>query len=233
MNQKNLIGIQNKLAQKVVVPKNGEGYSPSPNDIIFTLDIQYVTDWAHIALDVSHYSGKEIAMYLGTYYISEPYVSQFFCFREGPPLISMIRAVENKGLIPDCLLIDGHGLAHPRKFGVACYVGIDLEKPTIGSAKRPLLPYSTAPDFARGSTIDMILDGEKLGEVLRTQDGINPVFVSPGHLISIENAVNTVLHLCGKYRIPDPIRRADQAARIYAKGEMVTGGIDLGELPSV
>ena len=230
MNRAGLELLQEKLAQKVLIPARKEGFHPEEKHILFTLDIQYTEKYSYIALDISYFSGEEIALYMGKSEISAEYVPQFFCFREGPPLIGMIEAVRAKGYTPDLILIDGHGLAHPRKFGVACYVGIEVDVPTIGCAKRHLIQPSYTPDLPRGSVSPIENERKVLGYALRTQDGVNPVFVSPGHKISLENAAAAVLSLASVYRLPEPIRRADQAARLYAKGEPVINGIDLGTI---
>jgi deoxyribonuclease V len=231
MNQAQLSSLQAKLSQRVIIPDEINSYRPKAKDILFTLDIQYTEKYAYIALDISRYPDEPITQLLGKCDIPAKYVSQFFCFREGPPLLTMIKTAREAGFEPDLILIDGHGLAHPRKFGVACYIGIYAQVPTIGCAKRPLLSVSEPLEHARGAMVPIKQASLTLGYSLRTQDGVNPVFVSPGHLISPLTSADIVLILASKYRLPEPIRRADQAARLHAKGvPPVSQSKDIGEL---
>jgi deoxyribonuclease V len=119
--------------------------------------------------------------------------------------------------------MDGHGLAHPRRFGLACWVGVKTGVPAIGCAKRTLLQYSGEVERTRGNYLLIEDKDEILGAVLRTQDGVKPVFVSPGHKISLQTAIQVVLRLAPRYRIPDPLRVADQSARACARGVQPSG----------
>lgn len=222
---------QKRMAKAVIAPPNGEGYQPQNDDIIFSLDIQYVDEDAYVAVDIQSYAGRNWGIYAAQTKAGMEYVPRYFCFREGPPLAKTIRKViELSDMQPNLLVVDGHGIAHPRKFGVASWLGVELDVPTIGVAKRTLLPYETNPALFRGSTSPILLSEERVGSVLRTQDYTKPVFVSAGHQISLENAEAIVLKLSSKYRVAEPIRRADHVARIYAKGETDRRTIFLGDL---
>lgn len=212
--------IQKELAQKVIIFENGQGYIPENEDIIFSLDVQYVGEQAYVALDVMRWNGEILGIFGNLQIATFPYIPQFFSFREAPILINLIKAVQQKtGFKPALLIIDGHGVAHPRRFGVACYVGIETQIPTIGCAKEPLLRYEGNLGNERGSSISLFLENEEVGSVLRTQNGVKPIFVSAGHLTSLEVANQVILKLSTTYRISEPLRRADHAARCYAKGE--------------
>lgn len=138
-----------------------------------------------------------------------PYVPGLLSFREIPVLQAAFRRVT--GPI-DLLLVDGQGLAHPRRFGLACHLGLLMDVPTIGCAKSRLVGEHAAPDEAAGNRSDLIDDGEVIGGVLRTRSGVKPLFVSVGHRIGLEQAEAWVLRCCRGYRLPEPTRLAHQAA---------------------
>jgi len=146
-----------------------------------------------------------------------PYVPGFLTFREAPAFLKAFRKLKGK---PDVTLVDGNGIAHPRKMGIASYIGVVLGIPTIGCTKSPFYPFQ-APDPKRGAyTYYMNRARQSVGYCLRTQTGIKPIFVSPGHQINSEKSREIVLK-CSKFRIPEPIRYAHkQATDIFRKGEM-------------
>ncbi|MCH2044410.1 MAG: endonuclease V [Saprospiraceae bacterium] len=231
MNLEALQEKQKRMAKLVVVPPSGKGYLPKDEDIIFSLDIQYVGEDAYVAVDIQSYAGRKWGVYAAQTKAGMEYIPRYFCFREGPPLAKTIRKViELSTMQPSLLIVDGHGIAHPRKFGVASWLGVELAIPSIGVAKRTLLPYETSPALFRGSSSPISLDDERVGSVLRTQDYVKPVFVSTGHQISLENTEAIILKLSSKYRVSEPIRRADHIARVYAKGETDRRAIFLGTL---
>jgi deoxyribonuclease V len=137
-----------------------------------------------------------------------PYIPGLFTFREVPPLLKAFKRLKTK---PDALLFDGHGLAHPRRFGLACHAGLLLGAPAVGCAKSRLVGTHGAVGASRGSAADLTLDGATVGAVLRTRPGVKPVYVSPGYLVDLESAVALVLATTGRFRIPEPIRLAHQA----------------------
>jgi len=134
-----------------------------------------------------------------------PYVPGLLSFREAP---AGLRAWEQLRARPDCLLCDGHGYAHPRRFGLACHVGLLVDLPTIGCAKSVLVGEYREPGRRRGSLSDLVHDGEVVGAAVRTREATSPVFVSVGHRIGLAAAVATVLSCAPRYRIPEPIRQA-------------------------
>ncbi|KUK95334.1 MAG: Endonuclease V [Thermotogales bacterium 46_20] len=134
-----------------------------------------------------------------------PYVPGYLSFREGPLFIRTLACLKSE---PDLFFFDGQGIAHPRRLGLAAHLGVLLGIPSIGVAKSRLVGKHNEPDQTRGSWTYLIDNGERLGAVLRTRDKVKPVFVSPGHLIDIESAVELTMSVTGKYRIPEPTRLA-------------------------
>lgn len=139
-----------------------------------------------------------------------PYVPGLLSFREAPALLAALRRLQQR---PDVLFCDGQGLAHPRRFGIACHVGLLADLPSVGCAKSLLVGDHAAPGPRRGARAPLRWHGERIGTVLRTRDGVRPLFVSPGHRMDHATAVCLVL-MCGAgYRLPEPVRRADQLSR--------------------
>jgi len=134
-----------------------------------------------------------------------PYVPGFLSFREGPPLLA---AFEKLATVPDAVIFDGQGIAHPRGFGLAAHMGLLLGIPTVGSAKTRLVGEYGDIGLERGSDAPLIHGGCRIGYVVRTKRGTKPIFISPGHLISPEAAVQLVLACTARYRISEPIRQA-------------------------
>ncbi|MBN2362921.1 endonuclease V [candidate division WOR-3 bacterium] len=134
-----------------------------------------------------------------------PYLPGFLSFREIPALIAAFRKLEIK---PDLLIVDGQGILHPRFFGIACHLGVILNKPSIGCAKSRLCGEYEEPETKRGGKSPVILNGKTMGYALRTKDGVKPVLVSPGHMMTPLRAADIVLKL-SSYRLPEPVRIAD------------------------
>ena len=136
-----------------------------------------------------------------------PYVPGLLSFREGPALSAAFARLRND---PDVILIDGHGRAHPRLFGIACHIGVLFDKPAIGCGKSLLVGEHDEPASAAGSTAPLWFKGERVGEVLRTRDGVKPIYVTVGHRVALATAVELVKRCCDGFRIPKPTREADQ-----------------------
>lgn len=137
-----------------------------------------------------------------------PYIPGLLTFREGPVILDAYKKLKRK---PSLLLFDGQGIAHPRRMGEATHLGMILNKPSIGCAKSNLFGYYRYPKEAKGS-ISFIFEkkGEKIGAVLRTKEGVKPVFVSPGFKISLNLAIEVILTCARGYRLPEPIRLVHQ-----------------------
>ena len=136
-----------------------------------------------------------------------PYVPGLLSFREAPVLLAAFGKLRRA---PDLIFIDGHGIAHPRRFGIACHVGVLLNCPAIGCAKSRLIGTHAEPGRAAGQWSPLDYKGEIIGAVLRTRAGVRPVYVSTGHRISLESAIRWTLNVCDGYRIPRPTRDADR-----------------------
>jgi deoxyribonuclease V len=134
-----------------------------------------------------------------------PYIPGLFSFREMPPLIGAFARLKSR---PDAVLFDGQGLAHPRRLGLACHGGLLLATPTVGCAKSRLVGEHGPVPSARGGRTDLVHDGEVVGAVVRTRANVSPIFVSPGHLMDVDSAVDLVLGATGRFRIPEPVRLA-------------------------
>jgi deoxyribonuclease V len=134
-----------------------------------------------------------------------PYIPGLLSFRECP---AVLQAWEQLKVKPDCLMCDGQGIAHPRRFGIASHLGVWLDMPSIGCAKSLLVGEYKEPGAKRGSTASLMHRKEQVGVILRTKDNTGPVFVSQGHKISLKRAIAVVLACCTKYRIPEPTRQA-------------------------
>jgi deoxyribonuclease V len=139
-----------------------------------------------------------------------PYVPGLLSFRESPVLLAAFRLLRTE---PDVILVDGHGLAHPRRFGIACHLGLLLDRPTIGCAKSLLVGEHPEPGGRAGSAVPLMLDGEVVGVVLRTRDRVKPIYVTQGHRVSLETAVEIVKGCLDGFRIPKPTREADHFVR--------------------
>jgi deoxyribonuclease V len=138
-----------------------------------------------------------------------PYVPGLLSFREAPLTLA---ACEKLALTPDFFLVDGQGIAHPRRMGIASHLGLCLGVPTIGCAKSRLCGVHEEPGQAAGSYADLVDNEEVIGAVLRTRASVRPVYVSIGNGIDLASAVRLVLDCCRGYRLPEPARLAHQAA---------------------
>ena len=154
--------------------------------------------------------------------IEFPYVPGLLSFREAPLILA---ALEKLTVTPDLILVDGQGMAHPRRMGLASHLGLFLGVPTIGCAKSRLCGECEEPGREAGSYADLTDKGEVIGAALRTRAGVKPVYVSIGHMIDLPSAMRWVLACCRGYRLPEPTRLAHQAAGGYLR---VKEGINSG-----
>lgn len=138
-----------------------------------------------------------------------PYIPGLLAFREGPHMAEAVRRLSRR---PDLLIVDGQGIAHPKRFGLACHLGVELGIPAIGCAKSRLVGKFDEPAAERGSRTPLLDRNEAVGAVLRTRSSVRPVFISPGHLITIDEAVAMVLRTTAGFRLPEPQREADRFA---------------------
>lgn len=151
--------------------------------------------------------------------VTFPYVPGLLSFRELPPVLEALEDLERRGSTPDLLVCDAHGTAHPRRFGAACHLGVLTGLPTIGVAKNLLVGEHGELGEGRGArepiTAPSLEDPaveEVIGVVLRTRTGVRPVYVSVGHKVSLDSAVELTLRLAPRYRLPETTRRAHRLA---------------------
>jgi deoxyribonuclease V len=143
-----------------------------------------------------------------------PYVPGYLSFREGPLLLRAFRRLRRR---PDLVLFDGQGIAHPRGLGLASHLGVLLDLPSVGCAKSRLVGDHREPGPRRGDSTPLVLAGRGVGAVVRTRDGVKPLWVSPGHRIGIRQAVRWTLACC-RTRVPEPIRLAEQVVNRLKTG---------------
>jgi deoxyribonuclease V len=141
-----------------------------------------------------------------------PYIPGLFSFREAPPVLEALSRLSHPF---DCLLVDGHGLAHPRRFGLACHLGLWVNLPTIGCAKSKLYGTADSPPELKKGSFEPMKDGDGLtiGAVLTTRDRCAPLYVSVGHKVSLERAVEIVIGCCRATKHPEPLRHADRLSK--------------------
>ena len=138
-----------------------------------------------------------------------PYIPGLLSFREGPAIIN---AYMKLSIEPDLLLFDGHGIAHPRRLGIASHLGLLLDKPSIGCAKSRLCGHYTQPGLTKGDKALLKDNNEIIGAVLRTRNKVKPVFISIGHRLDLEACIAYVLACCQKFRLPETTRQAHRLA---------------------
>ena len=205
LSPRDAIALQRELAQRVILkPPAGDFYSVAGIDV--GLKGPYVRA-AVVILSLPDL--EEIEHIVVEQRLAFPYVPGLLSFREAPAILEALSRLQHD---PDVLMFDGQGYAHPRRLGLATHVGLILDWPSVGCAKSRLCGTYREPDTERGS-FTWLYDGqEKIGAVVRTRRNVKPVFVSPGHRMSFDKAINLVLN-CGRgFRLPEPTRRAHRLA---------------------
>jgi deoxyribonuclease V len=198
------IRIQQELRARLIARDD----DPKEFRTIAAMDVSYDkrSPWLFAAIVLMRLPGFQVIETAGVRAQARfPYIPGLLSFRESP---AGLEAWEKLHTRPDCLICDGHGYAHPRRFGFACHFGLLVDLPTIGFAKSVLVGRFDPPGVARGSVTDLVDAGELIGAAVRTREDAEPVFVSVGHRISLERAVATILACTAGYRIPEPARRA-------------------------
>ena len=137
--------------------------------------------------------------------VTFPYVPGLLSFREGPALLAAAARLKTE---PDVFMLDGHGLAHPRRIGIASHVGLLMNRPSCGCAKSRLCGTHAEPADRVGSSTRLLHGGDVVGRVVRTRKGVKPIYVSVGHRITLDDAVRLTLRCCDRYRLPEPTRLA-------------------------
>jgi len=162
---------------------------------------------AMVVLEYPGFAVVEVKVFHGR--LDFPYIPGLLSFRESPLILA---ACEELTITPDLLLVDGQGIAHPRRFGLACHLGLLLDTPTIGCAKSRLCGRHEASGVEPGSYAELVDGDETIGVALRTKLGTNPLYISVGHKVDLQAAIHWVLACCRGYRLPEPTRLAHQAA---------------------
>ncbi len=202
------IALQTLLAPRVRV----ENLLPEHLDTVAGVDVSYerhgkqffagvvvlqTSDWSVIEESCAHLQSPF------------PYVPGLLSFRELPVVLEAFRQLQT---VPDAVLVDGQGIAHPRRFGLASHLGLWIDRPTVGCAKTRLCGDHEPPDKKRGSKTPLLLEGREIGVVLTTRQGVKPLYISPGHKVDMASATDLVLRCTTRYRLPEPTRMAHQLA---------------------
>lgn len=153
-----------------------------------------------------------------------PYVPGYLAFREVPALVE---AWEKLPFRPDVLVIDGHGIAHPRRMGIATHFGIETGQPSMGCAKKILIGKYAMPDILPGNHSPIMAGAEQIGHAFRSKKNTAPVFVSPGNGMGMGNSLQIIKQCVGKYRIPEPTRLAHLLVNQFRKGEIKEGAYQM------
>ncbi|GIE98585.1 endonuclease V [Paractinoplanes rishiriensis] len=201
--------VQDELRTRLVLPA---GRGPLPGTVV-GLDVTYDTGSdravaAAVLVEVSSRAVLEVATAAGE--VTFPYVPGLLAFREVPLLLA---AIDRLSQPPPLLICDGYGVAHPRRFGLACHLGVLLDVPAFGVAKTAFVGTGPEPAAHRGAWSDLTDRGEVVGRRVRTRDHTKPVFVSAGHRIALADCTDLAVRLSAGFRIPEPTRQADISSR--------------------
>ncbi|MCS7251503.1 MAG: deoxyribonuclease V [Anaerolineae bacterium] len=200
------IAIQQRLRSQVI----REGPMPALGAIIVGVDVSFRDEFARAAVVALRFPDLTwIAQAVAEVHVGFPYIPGLLAFREAPAILAALDRLE---IEPHLLMVDGHGISHPRRMGIATHLGVYLDLPTIGCAKSKLWGRYEVPADVPGAWTPLWDGEEVIGAVLRTQKGASPLFVSIGHRISLENAIATVMTCVRSHRLPEPTRLAHQAA---------------------
>jgi deoxyribonuclease V len=214
--------IQRSLAEKV--SRSSEVKSPrfiAGVDISVKREAGQATG-AVVVLEYPEFRVVEVKLSRGR--LGLPYIPGLLSFRESPLILAACQSLKS---VPDLVLVDGQGIAHPRRMGLASHLGLFLDTPTIGCAKSLLCGQHEVPAEEAGSRAEVVDRGETIGVALRTKYGVRPVYVSIGHKISLESAIGWVLKCCRGYRLPEPTRLAHLAAGGNLRLSRETAGAEL------
>ncbi len=199
--------IQERLSQKIIVRDEFKDINYVAGTDVGINSKQKIACGAVIVLKFPELSVVERAFEYQE--LVFPYIPGYLSFREAPVLI---RAFENLSILPNLILCDGQGIAHPRNFGLACHMGLLTGIPTIGVAKSRLIGSYSEPKTAKGFSSILYHQSQQIGNVIRTRTGVKPLFVSPGHKIGFRSAVTLTLACCTRYKLPETTRLAHKFA---------------------
>lgn len=208
------IAIQKRLRERIQLTP-----LTRPVALIAGVDTGFIDQGATARAVVAlfRYPELELVEYaLGLEPVRFPYVPGLLSFREIPVVLKALQQLQQT---PDLLLCDGQGIAHPRRLGIATHLGLVTGLPSIGVGKSRLTGQYQEPGLEKGMQSPLMAGQERIGTVLRSRTGVRPLFVSPGHLVSHEDAVAWVLRCLTRYRLPEPIRTADRLASARGQHE--------------
>ncbi|HEY7746266.1 MAG TPA: deoxyribonuclease V [Desulfuromonadales bacterium] len=204
MNFREAVALQRELAGRVLLAD----CLPRPLQTVAGVDVSYEKHGdlffaAVVVLSFPELEPVEEAFAAGR--VTFPYIPGLLSFRELPVVLDAFRSLRT---IPDAILVDGQGIAHPRRLGIASHLGLWVDLPTVGCAKSRLCGEHPSPGGRRGDQVPLTLDGERIGTVLTTRDRVKPLYVSPGHKTDVAAAAELVLASSRRYRMPEPTRLA-------------------------
>ncbi len=206
------VAVQKRLAGRVRLTP-----LPTRFQILAAADLSYLRKSRELIAVIVTFSWPGLEL-LETVHVKRPvgfpYVPGLLSFREIPALLEAFRHLTR---LPDVFLCDGQGLAHPRRFGLACHLGVLLDIPTVGCAKKKLCGEHEPLGPEKGARAVIRLDGTPVGYVYRSRTGVKPIYVSPGHRADLESSLRLVERCVGRYRIPEPLRVAHNTATILRK----------------
>jgi deoxyribonuclease V len=212
VSPKKAIQIQEALRERVLLKKSfSKVRTVGGGDVAYAKDEDRLVGVV-VVLSFPQMETLDVATATGR--ISFPYIPGLLTFREGPILLKAFQKLE---MNPDVMIFDAQGIAHPRGLGLASHMGLCLDLPSIGCAKTPLFGKFTIPERRKGNFEWIREEGKKVGAALRTRDGVNPLFVSPGHRLDLRTSIQIVLACCRGFRIPEPLRLAHQLATRICK----------------
>lgn len=201
------VSIQKQLSQKIIIDDQF-------NDIHLIagtdVGLHKASGQCFGAVVIMSYPDLQVVARAGTYAEAPfPYIPGLLSFRETPLLIEAFQKLD---VVPDMIICDGQGIAHPRRFGLACHLGLLLKLPSIGVAKSRLIGKFNDPGIVKGSYSELLHVNSQIGTVVRTRTGVKPCFVSPGYKVSIASATQIALACCTRYRLPETTREAHRYA---------------------
>ncbi|MEA3490129.1 MAG: deoxyribonuclease V [Candidatus Omnitrophota bacterium] len=209
LSPKEAIRLQKRIQKKIIIKK----LNTRAIRFLAGVDVSVKNDRSRAAIVVLSYPRLEkVETAVLTLKTSFPYIPGLLSFRERPVILECVKKLKTE---PDLFIFDGQGMAHPRRTGLASHIGVIFDKPSIGSAKSHLYGTYALPGNKKGDfSLIKDKDGTDLGAVVRSRDNTNPIFVSPGHRADILSSVKVILSCCVKYKIPEPIRAAHNAASL-------------------
>ena len=209
LDPKTAIELQRELAPQLI------GDAPLPLDCVSSVagvDVSVRGKRSRAAIVVMSYPQLEvIEIARAERETSFPYIPGLLAFREGPVVLAALRQLRRA---PDVFVFDGMGQIHPRKMGIAAHLGLWLRRPTIGCGKTHYIGEFSAPAEEKGSCSPLTYRDEQIGAVLRTRAKVKPVYISVGHLADLASALQLVMLVTTRFRLPEPIRLAHRAAQL-------------------